>query len=229
MINIVRLVALCVLCIPAVAQEQDFLVRSSLGIKANVTEDVSLQIQAQSRLKTNAQEFGGMYYTLSPKIELTKELSLSPEVRFATSALWDKTRYGLGVQYKIDLGKLELSLRTLYQYEYYVQSIPEIGQYPDKQNIRFRIQAEYKLKKRLYAFASIEPQVRIEEQEAWFQRVRNVLGIEWEFTKHHALTASVFIQPQYNSSFSKLNYVAAVGYEFQLPNFYSKNSPTVEE
>ena len=222
----------CVVIAAAVAvhaQTQVFSLRSAAGLKANFSHDLSLSLDAQSRIGNNLLQFGGMYYTLSAKYKITDELKVAPELRLASSSMWDKVRYGIGVEYKIDLGKIDLELRALYQFEHYSQSIADVGQYPDKQNLRCRLLAEYKIKKRLHLFASVEPQYRIEESIGSFQRIRNVVGVNYEVMKHHTFTFAFFIQPQYASTLQKTNFISSLAYSYELPNFFTKKQKDEEE
>ncbi len=229
----IKTIAVCIilsLCVHnyTVAQiQQDFMMRNSVGIKAELSPKFSVDVSVQSRLQNNVQVFSGMFFYCSPKLQISDNFSLLTDIRYGSSSLWDRMRYGIGVQYKYPLKKIKFTVRGLYQYEHFEQSLPDIGQYPDRSNFRLRLLSEYKMTKRISVVAAIEPLYRIEQNIGRFQRIRNTIGIEWEIIKRHTVTASLFIQPQYQTSLQRVHYIANVGYTFELPALYDKKNTSL--
>ena len=226
----IKTIALCILFSVgvhnySVAQiYQDIMMRNSVGIKAELSPKFSVDVSLQSRLQNNLQVFNGMFFYCNPKFQISDNFFLLTDIRYGTGSLWDRMRYGIGFQYKYPLKKIKFSVRGLYQYEHFEQSLPDIGQYPDRNNFRMRVLSEYKMTKRMSVFAAIEPLYRIEQSVGRFQRIRNTIGIEWEILKRHTVTASLFIQPQYQPSLQRIHYIANVGYTFELPSLYDKRN-----
>ncbi len=201
---------------------QDFMMRNSIGMETDISSQFSIDIAVQSRFHNNIQTFNGIFFYCTPKFQISDNLSLLTDIRYGSSSLWDRTRYGIGIQYKYPMKKLKFTLRGLYQYEHFEQSLPDIGQYHDRSNIRVRLLTDYKVTKRITIFAAIEPLYRIEQSIGRFQRIRNTIGVDWEVIKRHTITASLFIQPQYQASLQRIRYIANIGYSFELPSLYDK-------
>ena len=222
-------ILLFIVCFTEVsAKENDFQFRTGFDIRKEFHKGFDLSLQYQLRYKNNVHEFQGSYFTVNPEYKINKHYSVEAEIRFATSVVWDKFRYGIGLSYKKKLDKFQLSLRGRYEFEKYRQSIPEIGQFPSKNNFRLRLQSEYKPCKRIKLFASIEPQYRVSESIGYFQRIRNIAGVEWEFIKHHTFTISYAYQPQYKTVNSFTAYILDVHYSWDIPKVKNKKKEQKE-
>lgn len=205
----------------------DFMVWNSLGLKASLAPSMSIDASMQTRFQNNGQQWNGMYFFITPKYEIFDNTTLIADIRYGSSSLWNRMRYGMGLQYKYSLKKLKCSVRGLYQYEYFDNSVPDIGQFPDRYNIRLRLSSEYKITKRISAFLAIEPLYRIEQSIGGLQRIRNTFGFEWEILKRHTITTSFLVQPQYQqASLQRIQYISHVGYTFELPALYDKKNTT---
>ena len=205
----------------------DFMLWNSFGFKASLSPAMSIDASIQIRLQNNVQHLNGMYFFITPKYEIFDNTMLIADIRYGTSSLWNRIRYGMGLQYKYSLKKLKCSVRGLYQYEYFDNSVPDIGQFPDRYNIRLRLSSEYSITKRISFFAAIEPLYRIEQSIGGLQRIRHTFGFEWEILKRHTITTSFLVQPQYQqASLQRIQYISHVGYTFELPALYDKKNTT---
>lgn len=206
----------------AMAQNQDFQLRTAVELKQDLPDGFALRIGYQARFDENARQFKGGYTTADLSYKLSKHVDLLGEFRYATSNSWDKFRFGLGVAVSGRVEKIDLSAKLRYQYEHFLQSLPEIGQYPDRQNLRLKLEAERKLVKHLRIHVSTEPQIRSEEMRPHFQRVRNIVGLKWEIAKRHTLDASYYYQPQFKGTLDKTYHMAVVSYSIDLPKWWKK-------
>lgn len=182
------------------AQEQDFQAWGGIGITHALTKKTELSAGYEVRYENNGQQFGVSYFSAGPDYKINKHFTAGIDVRYGTNRVWDRFRYGAAVTYKKSISKLQLSLRARYEYEHYKQTIPEIGQFPAKNNFRLRLEAQYKIYKNLKLFLSSEPQYRMVASDKFFQRVRNIGGVDWEFKKNHELSLSWYYQPEYNET-----------------------------
>lgn len=204
------------------AQDQDFQVRAGVELKQDLPDGFALRLGYQARLDENAQQFKGGYTTADLSYKLNKRIDLLGEFRYATSPQWDKFRFGLGLAFSTKVEKIDLSVKLRYQYEHFLQNLPEIGQYPDRQNLRLRLEAERKLVKHVRIHVSTEPQIRSEEMRPHFQRVRNIIGLKWEIAKRHTLDASYYYQPQFKGTLDKTYHMAVLSYSMDLPKWWKK-------
>ena len=204
------------------AQDQDFQVRAGVELKQDLPDGFSLRLGYQARFDENAQQFKGGYTSADLSYKVHKRIDLLGEFRYATSTSWDKFRFGVGVAFSGKVEKIDLSAKLRYQYEHFLQNLPEIGQYPDRQNLRLKLEAERKIVKHLRLHVSTEPQIRSEEMRPHFQRIRNIVGLKWEIAKRHSLDLSYYYQPQFKATLDKTYHMAVLSYSMDLPKWWKK-------
>ncbi|MBP6722731.1 MAG: DUF2490 domain-containing protein [Bacteroidia bacterium] len=205
------------------AQTSDLQGRAGVQVKQDFRKGFDLSLGYQARLDHGLQAFRGSYFTADLGYKLSKHLGATFEFRYATSPDWDKFRFGLALTGKTKVKKIDLSAKIRYQYEHFLQNWPEIGQFPDRQNIRLKLEAERKVIKHVRGHISIEPQIRIEARNTRFQRVRNIVGFDWEIVKNHHLDVSYYFQPQFKSAEVKYVNILAATFSLDLEKWKKKN------
>jgi hypothetical protein len=205
------------------AQTSDLQGRAGVQVKQDFRKGFDLAVGYQARLDHGFQSFRGSYFTADLGYKLSKHLGATFEFRYATSPRWDKFRFGLALTAKTKVKKINLSAKLRYQYEHFLQNWPEIGQFPDRQNIRLKLEAERKVIKHVRGHLSIEPQIRIEDRLTSLQRVRNIVGFDWEIVKNHHLDVSYYFQPQFKSAEVKYVNILAATYSLDLEKWKKKN------
>ncbi len=205
-------------------QTSDLQMRAAVQIKQDLPKGLDLSLTYQLRRDQNLQAFSGGYSSINLGYNIGKHLSASGEFRYATSYSWDKFRFGVGLEWKDKLmKKTTYSVKARYQRERYLQSWPEIGQFPDRNNMRVKIEVERKLTKRLYAHLSTEPQVRFAAHAGGFQRVRNIVGLDWEFVKNMHLDICYYYQPEFRlGHLANTNHMLVGTYSVDLPKWWKK-------
>jgi hypothetical protein len=205
-------------------QTSDLQMRAAVQVKQDLPKGFDVSLTYQLRRDHNLQAFSGAYSSLDLGYKIGKHLSASGEFRYATSYNWDKFRFGVGVQWKDKLmKKTTYSVKARYQREHYFQNWPEIGQFPDRNNMRVKIEVERKLTKQLYAHVSTEPQVRIAARAGGFQRVRNIVGLDWEFVKAMHLDICYYYQPEFKlGHLANTNHMLVGTYSVDLPKWWKK-------
>jgi hypothetical protein len=213
------------------AQAGDLQARMGLQVKQDLPKGFDLALTYQVRIDHNLQAFSGAYTSADVGYKLGKHLSAVGEIRYATSYDWDKFRFGAGLQWKDKLmKKTDYSIKLRYQREHWLQSWPEIGQFPERNNIRLKIEIERKLAKRLYLHLSTEPQVRIVGRTGGFQRFRNIAGLDWEFLKNHHVDLSYYYQPEFKLGLhSASNYMIVGSYQISLGKWWKKKDGADKE
>jgi hypothetical protein len=215
-------IALFGLPISANAQSSDFQGRAGVKVTQDFRKGFDLSVGYQLRLDHGMQAFRGSYFTADVGYKLSKHLGATFEFRYATSPEWDKFRIGLALTGKTKVEKIDLSAKIRYQYEHFLQNWPDIGQFPDRQNFRLKLEAERKVFKHVRGHISIEPQIRIDGRNASFQRVRNIVGIDWEIVKKHHLDISYYFQPQFKSLEVKYVNILAATFSLDLEKWKKK-------
>jgi hypothetical protein len=215
---------LCLSFLPLLssAQSSDFQLRAGVEVKQDFRKGFDLSVNYQARFDKGVQHFRGSYFSADMGYKLSDHFNALLEFRYATSRDWDKFRYGIGLVGKTKVGKIDLSAKLRYQYENFLQSLPEIGQYPSRQNIRLKLQVERKVVKHVRGHISAEPQVRIAEMQANFQRIRNIVGLDWEIVKNHHLDVSYYYQPEFKGSRIKSVNMLVGTFSLDLPKWKKK-------
>ncbi len=211
------------------AQTSDLQGRAGVQVKQDFRKGFDLSVGYQARLDHGLQSFRGSYFTADLGYKLSKHLGATFEFRYATSPDWDKFRFGLALMGKTKVKKIDLSAKLRYQYEHFLQNWPEIGQFPDRQNIRLKLEAERKVIKHVRGHISIEPQVRIEDRLTSLQRVRNIVGFDWEIVKNHHLDVSYYFQPQFKSAEVRYVNILAATYSLDLEKWKKKKKDSEKE
>lgn len=165
----------------AQAVRSDFNFWGGFEVKHQVSKKFEISVQFQSRFDKDANRLRGNYFNLDGSRKLGKGFRILFETRFATSANWDKYRFGLGLQKTIKLnakGHSEIKIRTLYQYQFFPTADEIYGIDEAQQNYRFRISYNQKLVKKTYFTFQSEPMWRLEGGEFFFRRLRTTASIK---------------------------------------------------
>jgi hypothetical protein len=109
------------------------------------------------------------------------------------------TKTGINSRLALKNAGFNLSAKLKYQYQYFIQSMPEFGFNPPFSNFRLKLEAERKIIKKLKVFVSSEPMYRHKASSLYFKRVRNSVGLKWSPIKRTTLEASYIFQPEWNS------------------------------
>jgi hypothetical protein len=154
---------------------------TSFDVKHQPTKKIELTAQFLSRFDKNITQLNANYFSLDASRKLGNGLRLLFESRFSTSSSWDKLRFGIGFQKSIkldSLGKSELKIRGLYQYQYSLAEDIRYGIELPQQNFRLRISWTNKIFKKTYLTIQSEPMWRSEDGDFFFRRVRSNVSIK---------------------------------------------------
>jgi hypothetical protein len=202
------------------AQTQDVQLWNAIELKQDLPKKFDLSIQYQSRIDKDISRFRGSYISSTLGYKLNKHWSAEAGIRYSTSNRWDRIRYSVGIGGQWKWKGWELSSKFKYQYQFYLESMPEYGINPPAQNFRLKLGAEHKLVKKLKVFVSSEPMCRYKSSEFYFRRVRNTAGLRWSPTKKLGIEASYIWQPQWNSDATIQ--VMQLNLSYSLPKHWKK-------
>lgn len=194
------------------AQSDDFALRSGIELKKDFRKGIGLDFQYQYRRNQNLSKFQASYFSISPSYKINKYINTSAEFRYGTSHVWDRYRYAAYITAKNNFKKFGLSSRIGYLYETFAQEVSDIDQFPATNNIRFRVQADYKISKRLKASVSSEPIITLQHGME-MQQMRNILELDWEFMKNNEISVSYLQMPQFsNAIYLSSNHILQLNY-----------------
>ena len=206
------------------AQTSDFQVWNAIELRQDLRKGFDLSAQYQSRIDQNASRFRASYFSSSLGYKLSKNFSLDADIRYSSSKSWDRLRYGIGMNTHGKIAGLNLSAKLKYQYQHFIQRMPEYGINPAFHNFRVKMEAERKVAKKLKAFFSSEPMVRFEASSLYYKRIRNTIGLKWSPNKKTTLEASYIFQPEWNSR--KTIQVMQFNISFDLPKKWNRKKET---
>ena len=209
----------------AVARD-DFRLKTGAGIRKEFRKRFDVTVRYKAAFDQNAATFHASYFYLNPSYRINKHLDAELEWRHATSRVWDKDRFGVALTGHRKFGSVRSSLRGKVEREVFRQSLPEIGQFPDRMQFRLEAKASVKIMRRVDVFASVEPVWRQAGPETYFKKFTLTAGAEWTFVKHHQLEGSFARQARQHSAVDTA-WILEVKYLWTIPNGKKKRKPPV--
>jgi hypothetical protein len=214
----------CLMIESAQAQTSDFQLWNAIELRQDLRKGFDVSMQFQSRFDNNASQFRGSYMSSKLGYSLSKIVSLDADIRYSTSSSWDRIRYGIGINAQGKTAGFNLSAKLKYQYQHFLQRVPEFGINPPIHNFRIKFGVERKIVKKLKVFLSVEPLYRQKSTTLYFKRIRNTIGLQWSPIKKTTLEASYIYQPQWNSS--KTIHVMQFSISHDLPKKWYRKKET---
>jgi hypothetical protein len=206
----------------AVAQH-DLQYRGALSVRQDLPKGFTLTLGYQIRIDHNMSAFQASYLTADLSYKAHKYLDVEGELRYGTSRQWDNFRYSIGVaSEKKLLKKLTVSGKLRYQYQHSLQAWGEIGQYPDRHQIRLKVGLGFKLHKKVEADLSTEPMFAITEMTGNFRRIRTQLTFGFNLPKGFTLEVGAFHQPRLDEPSSDVTWALLTGLRYDLPKAWWK-------
>jgi hypothetical protein len=74
----------------------------------------------------------------------------------------------------------------------------------------------------------VEPYYRFDYVYNYFSRSRNIVGLEWEFMKHHTINPFYMWQPDISSAKPVNEHVIGLVYSISLPHHKVKKKKKIE-
>lgn len=180
---------------------RDFHLWTSLEFNRKVSKNLDFSCQIQNRMDRNINRLRGNYLSFDASYKLAKGVRMVFDARLATSARWDKYRFGVGFQKTIklkDKAKSELRFRALYQYQFFPTSDERFGIDAPQQNFRFKATFTQKIFKKTYLILQAEPLWRAESGDFFFRRFRAISSIKRSLPGPWTLQADYISQFNFN-------------------------------
>lgn len=209
------------------AQEQDFGLRSELGLRYRINKKSNFDFSYRLDLKENLSQFRRSNFSFAYSRDLTKWLSAEVYYRFITNNDQDKHRFraSLSTDKKI-YRKTKLKFRTLLQHDIEYFDSEYLQSYKPDWVWRNKISLERKLNKRWEATIYTEPFISQSYQGFNPYRLRSGAVVSYE-KKRWKLSAEYFYQNEFYFETSGLH-IMGVGVQYDItrvirPKKKSKN------
>ena len=236
----------------------DFQTRTSIGVNWKLAKGLHLEGEYELRTKDNLSAIGRHMGTvgLSYKFPfgLKTGVSYTYIYNYGTKKGWNpRHRLSADLGYTIKAGDWNISLKETFRYTHKTESVNTYQENPDPITLKSRLKLTYKGWKRVEPYALFEARNVLNDPnvnatwstvskayanysfggygDAYFNRLRGGLGLEWKIAKHHALDFYSYLDYCYdkNIDVSKdgttlksltwdrgLNTIVGVGYVFSF-------------
>lgn len=140
-------------CVNVFAQNlktvEDFESWSSIGLRYDPSDKISLELEEQVRFNENSSKLGQYFTQMNISYDLTKSFQVSGAYRWITSKEYDKevttdeksNRYHVGMSFKHDINRTTISYRLRYQNKSFIDSDNSNNQF-----LRFRTRVKYNIR-----------------------------------------------------------------------------------
>lgn len=207
--------------------EQDAGLWTTFTIQKRITKKVSIVVDQELRLRENFQRVNLFYTNAGIDYKIDKNIKLSPSYRAIQKIRLDNTvshrhRLSLDATVKKKFNKITLAERVRYQIEVQDYLTSRKGHLPE-QFLRFKTDAKYDLGSKLTPFLSCELRYQI---RSWrgndmlynngFHRIRNIVGVDYEFNNKNSLTLYYLIQNEFNINSLENIYIIGIAYTLSL-------------
>lgn len=190
---------------------------AGVQISKDLPRNFSIGGQYQIRLDRNFGDIKWHYFYGNLGYRINNYLSTGLVYRYGTSTTVDRHSFAATITARYKGANWMVSYRTAYQRKQpYFNSSYEPGLEP--QNLwRHRFLAQYSITKRLDIFAFSELFFRFTNQRNYLQRLRNSVGVDWEFYKYNTITIAYIFQPEIFEPKPKWSHVLGITYQFDIP------------
>jgi hypothetical protein len=201
---------------------QDVQLRTAVKLTKTFKKDYTIALQYQVRADKYISNFRGSYLTASFEYKVNKYFSIEAGYRYSTSPIRDSHRFYISPTGKYKIGDFTISNRLTYQRQHpYFNRTYEEGNEPTDY-IRNRLQVKWDFVKHWDVYASIEPFFLLQNRGNVCDRIRNIVGFDWVFTKNHTLNLYYMFQPDVNQANPDFMHAIGLTYEWDLPKFKKK-------
>jgi hypothetical protein len=210
---------LAALTVPAAAQTSrsdptDLQSWQSVGLNFNLPNRWEAGLKYRARFVDNSTVFRGSYLYAEVGRELSKHFSALSEYRLALVDDGTHHRLGLGMQADANLGKTEVSLRPLLQYQKQVFEDEGDGTDADAY-LRTRFKVEHPVTKALDVYVATEPYLKF-GVDSPLDNVRNTVGLQLEYAKRRKAELFYIYRPDYGKSYNRTFHVIGVDLDFDF-------------
>jgi hypothetical protein len=185
-----------------------------------ITKKLGVGLQYQMRLDNNLSTFKWSYYYLNVDYKLSKKINSQFVFQYGDS--YDKKLYSffVALSTRKKINQFAIGYRTAYQHEQnsLLYQYSRIMKSTPINEWRNRITCKYSLNNKLKVYAFTEPYIDFETAGIRISKVRNSIGLEYQFIKNNFINPFFLYQPDITvDARPVLERVLGFTYEFQIP------------
>lgn len=208
-------------------QKNDAGMWNTLSFQYALSKKTNIVVDEELRLKENYQRINLFYTNVGISYKLNKFIKIDPTYRFIQKLRLEgsysfRHRFMLDVTAKKKIRNFTLSERIRYQIEVADYNTSKKGKLAE-QFLRFKTDLKYALNKKISPYISCELRYQIRspkgddpQYDGEFHRIRNVLGVEYQFNKKNSVNLYYLIQSEFNISSPESIYILGIGYSFVI-------------
>jgi hypothetical protein len=208
------------------AQSQDANIWISGGVNADLTDNISVSYEMQSRFYKNATALDSYINEIGVAYQPIKNLEFSGDYRYSRknqeSHYEGVHRIALNASYdyKISGSGVKLKARVRYQIPFNYLGVINDAIYPDNRNVmRFKLSAKYtptNLKK-IEPFASYEIYKALNPKNIYnpIDSYRITFGVSFNLPKRHSVDLYYLLEKEYRS-IPQLNHIFGIQYGYDI-------------
>lgn len=209
-----------------IAQVQDANLWTSATLNADLTENLSLNYEMQTRFYKNATTLDSYINEIGVVYTPLKNLELSGDYRYSRKN--QETHYegvhrlalNVGYGYKIDAAGLRFKARIRYQVPFNYLGVINDAIYPDNKNVmRFKIGVKYTpaTLKKIQPFASYEFYKAVSPKNIYnpIDSYRVTFGVTFDLPKRHSIDLYYLLEKEYRA-IPQLNHIFGIQYGFDI-------------
>ncbi len=196
-----------------------------------LNKKLSIGVQYQIRLDNNLSSFKWSYYYFNVDFKVNKWLSTQAVLQFGDS--YSKNLYSsfLAASTGKKFGKFGLSYRTAFQHEhnFLIYEYSDLTKSILVNEWRNRLTLKYALSHKIKLYAFSEPYIDFEVAGSRLSKVRNSVGVEYEFINNNFINPFILYQPDMQvTGRPVLERVLGFTYEYEFPYHHRKKQYSID-
>lgn len=194
----------------------DFQAWYGLGVKFNLPQKWTLDIDYQTRFINNLSLYNGSYFSITGGKKIGKIVELMGEYRLALVKKGTYNRFSIGAEASKKFKKVSAGFRVLFQNQ--LQDFVNPNKANDKDGYwRTRLLLKYELRKDWAFYVSTEPVMKL-KGNYFVDNWRNTIGVKVKALPHTKLDLYYIYRPDYGkSSYNRYFNILGVTIDYSVP------------
>jgi uncharacterized protein DUF2490 len=186
--------------------------RFEMQVNLDLPRRWEMSLGYELRLTDNVSSYHGSYFTGELRRSVGSHLSVFGNYRLARLTDEVAHRFGIGAELKTKRGRVNLSLRPLFQFQH---KVLDDAEQDVQQVLRTRLKASLKAARHVEVYGSVEPYFAFSALypiDNW----RNTAGVQWEFRKDLTLDLYYIYRPDYGRFYNRTFHILGVEMSIDL-------------
>lgn len=195
-----------------------------LGVKADITKDLKLAFEAQTRFDQNYSNLSNYFNELSAEYDLPFDFSVGVSYRYSRknriSHFEGENRVCLNLEHSFKVKPLDLKFKSRARYQYAFDRLNpsnDLFYSEDKSSFRIKFNLQYEKYKRIQPYLTTELFKTITPYTNYtgLNGLRLIGGLEFDLPARHSLDLA-YIRDQEFDSQIKIAHIIALRYTYEL-------------